>query len=240
MEQSAVPKASFCLVEAWDLVVNHHCLQEIYHLSLKIGLNTTKRKRPRLPIFHFSGALKCWFPAGVVVIQVRQSYTLKPWKFWSFVREAYGLLLGAVGGKQQFLGLFPHLRIPFHTGYPMLAHHKHNKYNKPSEVLPHNIWMPNVILVWSSKPIFLDKLYKYLINVYRYIYIHLYTYIHMKCIERERDNNVYPSVAPLNPRTFHQSLHQSLENCRWRLICRWLSRNTEPHPEVHGYIYIYI
>lgn len=177
MEQSAVPKASFCLVEAWDLVVNHHCLQEIYHLSLKIGLNTTKRKRPRLPIFHFSGALKCWFPAGVVVIQVRQSYTLKPWKFWSFVREAYGLLLGAVGGKQQFLGLFPHLRIPFHTGYPMLAHHKHNKYNKPSEVLPHNIWMPNVILVWSSKPIFLDKLYKYLINVYRYIYIHLYTYI---------------------------------------------------------------
>ena len=84
----------------------------------------------------FFRCYECWFPAGVVVIQVRQSYT-------------------------------------------MLAHHKHNKYNKPSEVNPQNIWMPNVILVWSSKPSFVDKLYKYLINVYIgiYIYIHLYTYI---------------------------------------------------------------
>ena len=113
------------------------------HLSLKIGPKHHQKETASSSNIPFFRCYECWFPAGVVVIQVRQSYTLKT------------------------------MKVLIITGYPMLAHHKHNKYNKPSEVNPQNIWMPNVILVWSSKPIFVDKLYKYLINVYIGIYIHL-------------------------------------------------------------------
>ena len=155
-----------------------------------------------------------------------ESYTLKPWKFWSFVCEAYGLLLGTVDSKQQILGLVPHLRIPFHTGYPMLAHHKHNK---PSEVLPQNIWMPNVILVWSSKPIFLDKLYKYLINVYINIYTWNVMILPISTDLRFHVSKAMASLASVSTLVgaVHLGTIVASRPFRWQLPTTWMTRSLD-------------